>query len=509
MKTLWFTVTAFLLTGGVGIAGQPAIQFQEVTAAAGVSQPHTATYLITGQAWGDYDGDGWLDLYLTDNTGPNTLYHNQGDGTFAVSPLAPQVALPAKESGGANFVDFDNDGLLDLMVMNYANDNLFRNTGSGFVDVTAQVGLDAHFGRGESAAWADFNLDGYLDVYIVNWYYDEEGDPERRDYLYMSQQAQQFVDVSDQLDMSRIAGPGFAVTFLDFDNDGDQDLYVINDKLFGNVLWRNDGAGCGLWCFTDVSISSGAHRPVYGMGIGVGDYDLDGDFDLYFTSINEMVLMESRIAQGQELFVEVTDQAGVNLHAIGWGNFFADMDNDGLEDLYLSTLDTPSDRSNRVFRNLGNGQFEDLSIVSGGSDIGTSIGVAYADYDNDGSIDFVVGNHNQGYNLYRNTTSNTNKWLRVAVAADDLFEPAAIGTKVKLTLDDGTVLMRYKAVGASIGSNHQPVMHFGLGQRMPVSAEIIWPDGQSQTVPVSAVNDTVEFRFQQSEALLQDGFEAE
>lgn len=490
-----------------GIAGQSAISFQDVTSQTGIAQQHNATYLITGQAWGDYDNDGWLDLYLTDNSGANTLYRNQGDGTFTVSALSNQVALVNRESGGAIFVDYDNDGLMDLMVMNYHTDTLFRNTGTGFVDVTSAVGLDQHLGRGESAAWADFNGDGFLDIYIVNWYYVTEADLERNDQLYMNNGGAQFINVTHMLDMQRIGGPGFAVTFLDYDNDNDQDIYVVNDKLFGNLLWRNDGAGCGQWCFTDVSISSGAHRPVFGMGIGVSDYDHDGDFDLYFTSISEMVLLQNQIAQGQELFLEVTDQAGVNMNAIGWGNFFADMDNDGFEDIYLSLFNQITSDGNRVFRNLGTGQFEDVSDSSDASNQGTSMGSAYADYDKDGRIDFILGNYGQSYKLYRNTSNNTNHWLQFEVTADEVFDRGAVGTRIKLLLDDGTVLMRYKSIGSSIGATHQPALHFGLGQRMPVSAEVTWPNGEQQNLAINGVNQTIDLRYRLEEEFLVDGFE--
>jgi len=501
---------AALACSGLAVlhAAGPGFEFEDVTAAAGTNQHHGSNDFITGQAWGDYDNDGWPDLYLTDGQGPNTLYRNLGNGTFAVSEYAPQVALSDRASGGVTFADYDNDGWLDLLVLNNGQDVLFRNTGAGFVDVTTLTGLDAHSGVGESAAWADINEDGFLDLYIVNWYDETETHPDRQDRLYLNQQGNAFVEASGLLDLSRMSGPGFAAVFVDFDNDNDQDLYVVNDKLFGNVLWRNDGAGCGGWCFTDVSVATGAHRPAYSMGIAVGDYDLDGDHDFYYSSIGETILLQNRLAQGQTAFIDVATSAGVDSSAVSWGNFFADLDNDGLEDLYLATVNSMEPETDRLFLNLGQGQFADVSATSGASNSAFTIGAAYADYDLDGKIDFVVGNRNQGYRLYHNITATQHNWLSVTVSATDRFDRSAAGTKVILTLDDGTTLMRYKQLGASIGSNHQQALHFGLGQRQPVSLEVVWPDGSSASRAVNDFNTTIEQTFSLPPHHFADGFES-
>ena len=482
------------------------ITFEETTEIAGISATHTSSYLITGQAWGDYDNDGDEDLYLTDNSGPNTLYRNLGNGTFDVSPWNAQVTLPVAISGGATFADIDNDGDADLLVLNDGVDTLFENTGSGYVDISSGSGIVAP-GEGESAAWGDFNLDGYLDLYVTNWYWADIGDPLNQDRLYLNNGDKTFTDVSNLLDIDRMLGPGFAVTFLDYDNDGDLDLYVVNDKFFGNLLWRNDGPGCGLWCFTDVSLTTGAYRPCEGMGIAVGDFDLDGDDDLYIPSENEQVFLRSEIAQGNDFFTEVTTPAGVNLEAVGWGVAFVDFDNDGWEDLYLATADSAPGLTNRVFRNnSGDGTFSDVSDASGASNTGHSIGLAYADYDSDGRVDLVIGNQNENYHLFRNTT-DAGDWLGVKLYGRGPVNRDAVGTLAELELSDGRLLRRRVHIGSSIGADHQRALHFGLGSTTPVELTLTWPDGTVEVLETLPVNQELVRYYPQPEMILKHGFE--
>jgi hypothetical protein len=465
-----------------------AITFEDTTGVAGINSLHHPAYTITGQAWGDYDDDGFEDLYLTDGFGANTLYRNVGNGTFVISPVSESVSLPDIASGGATFVDYDNDGDQDLLVLTNGVDKLFLNTGSTFVDVTASAGL-VHEGIGESAAWGDFNGDGYLDLYITNFRGITFG-PLDQDHLYLNDGDGSFSNVSALLDIQRMLGPAFAVTFMDYDDDGDQDIYVINDKFFGNVLWRNDGPGCDLWCFTDVSVASGANRPIEGMGIAVGDYDLDGDDDLYFSGDGEMALLQSQLAQGSPVYSEVTVPAGVDVYAEGWGSVFVDFDNDGWEDLFLSTSNDQEGRTDRVFRNTGEGDFDDVSDSSGASDEAISMGVAYADYDRDGRVDLLVGNFYATYRLYRNT-SDAGDWLSVRLTGAGPVNRDAVGAVAVLELSDGRMLRRRVHIGSSFGADHQRDLHFGLGKASPVSLNIRWPDGTQKTLTTLPINTRI------------------
>ena len=492
---------------GAASTGHAEILFEERTAEVGIAQHHTARYFISGQAWADYDGDGEVDLYLTDSGGANSLYRNRGDGTFEVSPRNAEVALPTHVSGGASWADFDNDGRDDLLVLGLGLPVLFRNTPTGFVDVTAATGLTAD-GQGESAAWADFDGDGWLDLYIVHWLYDDdESDPRAQDRLYRNLQGQGFEDVSAWLDEARMSGPGFAAAFTDYDNDGDPDLYVVNDKHFGNPLWRNDGPGCGGWCFVDVSVATGADRPAWGMGLAVGDYDRDGDFDFYYSSIGEMVLLENPRSQGGSGWVDVAPAMRCDADVIGWGVIFEDFDNDFDLDLYAATVESSSTANDRVYRNDYPLPFADISNAAGASDPFMTVGVAKADYDRDGAMDLVVGNFGESYRLLRNATDAPGGWLQVELTGGGPVNRNAVGSRVTLTLDDGRRLERELRIGESIGASHERILHFGLDGRTPVVLDIRWPDGTTTQEAVKEPNQRIAVRYPDGAAIFVDGFE--
>lgn len=301
--------------------------FTNVNATAGIAAARQDVQeKLIGQAWGDYDRDGWLDLYVTDSGGPNTLFHNNGNGTFTVSPLSASVSLPDAVSSGVTFADYDNDGWPDLYVLNWGANVLYHNDGgAGFTDVTAAAGV-GDIGQGKSAAWGDYDKDGFLDLYVANWAcYPDCGRPStgERDLLYHNNGDGTFTDISSVLG-GKIMGAGFAVSFTDYDNDGDLDIYLVNDEFInpvGNALWRNDGPGCDAWCFTDVSTESGTNTTVMGMGLATADYDNDGDMDFYFSNAGPMTLLQNR---GDGTFVDAAATAGVDLSTdvIGWGAVF-------------------------------------------------------------------------------------------------------------------------------------------------------------------------------------------
>ncbi|MEM1204374.1 MAG: FG-GAP-like repeat-containing protein [Acidobacteriota bacterium] len=474
--------------------------------------PHHAgvDYLVTGQAWGDVDRDGCADLYLTDNVGPSTLLRNRCDGTFEPSPLAADVALPGAESGGAVFADYDNDGWLDLYVINRGANTLLRNRrGLGFDDVTSTAGVGDP-GQGQTAAWGDFDNDGDLDLYVVNWFYFYQlNHPFNRDGLYRNEGDGTFTDISFLLDDVKLQYPGFSASFLDFDNDGDQDLYVVNDKHRGNPLWRNDGPGCGGWCFTDVSVATGAFRPAFAMGLAVGDYDGDLDLDLYYSSIAEAVFLENQTSQGSATFIERSLDAGVSPEATSWGTFFFDYDNDSWPDLYLATMNLEPEKSNRLYRNLGDGTFADVSAGCGADDNGLTYGTARADIDRDGHVDMVVGNRDAGYDVYRNLGAHgaANHWLRVILVGGGEVNRDGVGARVHLDLDNGRTLMQDLRTGSSHGAGNELALHFGLGTAQIRAIEVRWPDGLVQPVPVPAVDSELEVRHPRWADVFGDGFE--
>ena len=336
------------------------------------------------------------------------MYRNDGDGAFTDVAEAVGVGALAGKTLGGCAADYDNDGDQDLFVTNWGNSKLFRNDGAGaFVDVTRQAGLgdpDASY-RSMGCAWGDYDRDGFLDFVVVR--HMEESDPEAfalRFYayavrplaLYHNNGDGAFTQVTELLgdtggpggsegEYGNLWGAGFQPGWVDFDNDGDSDLYVVNDfgkDIQPNVLWRNDGPGeDGRWRFEDISKRSGADAAMFGMGLAVGDYDRDGYFDLYVTNIEDNVLLRNN-GDGAA-FTETAAAAGAGKGAfqlkqrVSWGTVFFDFDNDGWEDLYVASGHLDSDAStnhrnqpNLLLRNAGKATFSDVSSVSGADDRG-------------------------------------------------------------------------------------------------------------------------------------------
>lgn len=505
MKKRWLFVCC--LVGGVmGVvtavtftrAQTEPTPYQDVTAAAGINSPRASTdgEKVTGQAWGDYDQDGWLDLYVTDTDGPNTLYRHNGDGTFSVSPLNAQVALPDAESAGAIFADYDNDGWPDLLVLNWGPNVLFRNEqGQGFVDVTAVAGV-AGDQNSKTAAWGDYNGDGYLDLYVANWACDPrcgrsiEGE---KDAFYLNNRDGTFSDVTNLLPGGKTRGAGFVASFVDFDNDGDLDIYLVNDEFInpvGNALWRNDGPYCLGWCFTEISAAAGADTRVMGMGLATGDYDNDGNLDFYFSNAGPMTLLQN---QGDGTFGNVAETAGVRYaQGVGWGAVFLDYDNDGWQDLYLSIMEGVAGGSpaNPLFHNNGDGTFTNLGESSGAANPGRTIGVAAADYDQDGWVDLIIGNYDTGYFLYRNMTGSqfSNNWLTLKLVGSGYVNRDAVGARVTVTDSNGRSQLQEVKNGSSLGSGDWLELHFGLGTATVDEVRIRWPGGQEDVLDDLAVN---------------------
>ncbi|MCE2405067.1 MAG: CRTAC1 family protein [Dehalococcoidia bacterium] len=530
---------------------RPDTIFIEVGNTAGVDFAHyrpTAPFLLMPFGAGvvilDYDGDGLQDIFVPmtydderQANANNALYRNNGDGTFSDLAGEAGVVDPRGKGIGGCAADYDNDGDQDLFLTNYGSSKLFRNSGDGaFEDVTedARVGDPDNTFRSMGCAWGDYDRDGYLDMVVVRHMSEAElspmggapaGSPLRSLALYHNEGDGGFTNVTSLLGddsepapmqeegdfAGNVWGAGFQPGWLDFNNDGYTDLYVVND--FGadaqpNVLWRNDGrAEDGSWTFTDISTESRTDVGIFGMGLAVGDYNLDGHLDMFMSNIGRPVLLSN---DGDGLtFTDTTRDAGIDigfiedLELVTWGNVFFDYDNDGDEDLYVSAgyLDffpdaNPKAQPNVLMRNDGDGTFTDVSEASGADDAGYGRGAVYMDFDNDGCLDLYVANIGKGpaepqrARLFRNRCDWGNGWL-VVNTVGTISNRDGVGARIMVEAGGKTQIREVSAGGSNKSQNMLPV-HFGLGKAdMVDTIEVRWPSGTVQTLEGVAPDQTI------------------
>ncbi len=462
-----------------------------------------------GAAWGDYDGDGDHDLFITNRpvwqTGADATNHLfRNDGQDLGNPdawLFPDVTPASMSNGqysqGLAWGDYDGDGDLDLYQADMqvgsspAPNHLYRNDGGGdFVDVAPSLGVDDS-GSGRSVAWVDYDSDGDLDLYLCNdgpnHLWRNDGESPVTPGLWV------FTDVAP-IDGTSVGDDRYTMgcAWADFDADGDQDVYLTNHDGAQNALLRNDGGDV----FTDVATTWGVAHPGFGMGCAWADYDGDGLLDLYVSNLGANVLY--RRVPETSTFQNATTLSGVSLNdgQYGAGIAWADYDNDGDLDLYLGNHwpESPSPAApNRLFRNdgphptnIGQTLFTDVAPAGGYNiaDDASTNGVTFVDYDGDGDLDLYLANMTGVSNrLFRNDTAEAaaNHWLQIDLAAR-AANTTAIGAKLRLVA--GGMLMR-RAVDGGSGfiSQASQTVHFGLGAATVVDTlEIRWPGGYVQTL---------------------------
>lgn len=480
--------TALVGSSSTGDGESSLVTFEEVASQVGVDVINQSVDQFTtqGVAWGDFDLDGHLDVVLTNHRAPNRAFRGMSGGTFAVAPWDDEpLSLSAGISTGAVVVDYDNDGWPDLFVTADGPNTLLRNMGGeGFVDTTQAAGL-GDSGPGQTATWGDYDGDGRLDVYIVNY------DTEVPDRLMHNDGGGVFSEAEGAFSVETRTRQGCTATFFDYDLDGDADLYVVNDKFDGNVLWRNDGPGCGGVCWVDVSAPTGAGVEMHGMGLAVGDYDNDGDQDLFVTNIGPMILLQNQATQGDGSFSEVAAAAGALVDdgdwgQYGWGAQFVDYDNDGWLDLYvaLGRVGAGPERPNVMLRNRGDGTFKRVPSTAGAEDSNMSQALATADYDADGWVDLLVGNVNAPFALFHNQGGDAH-WIEVELRGEGgAVSRDAVGARITVLDDSGHEQTREVIAGSSLGAGSSLRQHFGLGGALPTSITIYWPNGE-----VDAIDD--------------------
>lgn len=429
-------------------------RFTDVTQHANVGD----TGFGLGVCAGDYDNDGDLDLYLN-NYGPNVLYHNNGDGTFTDVTKTAGVGNGHRVGAGANFLDIDRDGDLDLFVSNYL-----------------KFSFDTHVPR----SWRG-----------VPMYPGPKDHPAETNTLYRNHGDGTFTDISEPSGIAAHAGWGMGTVCYDYDNDGDIDIYVAND-VSANSLFRNDGTGR----FEEVGLSSGAALDIAGreqgsMGASCGDYDRDGWLDLYVTSYQaEFATLYRGAASGFFDDVTLPARAGsATLRHVTWGNSFVDFDNDGDLDLFIACGhvqdniqqydDTSSYRArNVVLMNTGDGRFVNVSDQCGdGLNVElVSRGAAFDDLDHDGDIDVVVLNSQGPPTILKNESTGGNHWLQVLLQGTKSSRDG-VGSRIKVVAGNLTQIAEVHS-GRGYQSHFGMRCHFGLGRSERIDRiEVRWLSG--------------------------------
>jgi len=484
---------------------------------------------VGGVALFDYNNDGLLDVFFTNGADIpslekkdpnywNRLFKNNGDGTF--TDVTEKAGVQGSGySMGVAAGDYDNDGFVDLYITGLNRNQLLHNNGDGtFTDVTAKAGVQGmvpNIGKAWSvgAGWFDYNNDGLLDLFVTNYLnYNisnaklcaQEGLPAycspvdflgTPNILYRNNGDGTFTDVSQQSGISKYVGKGMGMAVADYDNDGFMDVFVANDT-FENYLFHNKGDGT----FTNTALAAGVAynafgNPIAGMAADFRDIDNDGKPDIFETAMfGEGFPLYKNLGSGQ--FQEVTAASGLaalTSRSTAWGLGAFDFDNDGWKDLFTTNSDIldnsmrlahrPYPLPNRVFRNSGNLKFDDVSSGAGASFQASAPhrGAAFGDLNNDGKIDVVVNVLNGPPEIWMNRSESHNHWILLKLVGVKSNRDG-LGTKVKITTSQGS---QYNEATTAVGynSSSDKRVHFGLGTASTVdSIELTWPSGIKQVV---------------------------
>ncbi|HLV85834.1 MAG TPA: CRTAC1 family protein [Candidatus Sulfotelmatobacter sp.] len=460
----------------------------------------------------------------------NRLYRNNGDGTFTDVTAQAGVA-GSRYSVGVAVADYDNDGYQDLFVTGANGCQLFHNNGNGtFTDVTAHAGLarihpDLVNSFSPAAGWFDYDNDGFLDLIVINYlkwspatepacvsngvraYCSPDSYAGLPNLLFHNNGDGTFTDVSEPSGLFKHVGKGMGVAFADYDNDGFVDVFVANDT-FRNFLFHNNGNGT----FTETGLLSGIAYPengrsVAGMGVDFRDIDNDGLPDIFETAMyNDNFLLFKNMGKGQFEYATMNSRLGAaTRHLTAWGTGIFDFDNDGWKDIFTSNaaiLDnseevshTPYFLANSLFANNRDGTFTDVAALAGPS-FGVPAahrGAAFGDLNNDGRIDIVTNCLNGKPEILMNRSAPSNHWLLINLVGT-VSNRDGLGSRIKITAKEG-VQYNHATTSVGYGSSSDKRVHFGLGAANKVDQlEVTWPSGIKQTVANVAADQILTLR---------------
>ena len=497
--------------------------FADITKAAGITFKHSfgdhhLDNIVEGTGGGacflDYNTDGLMDIYfvsgvwtrnVSDNEGRDLrgklsghLYKNNGNGTF--TDVTEQAGVGSRTFGsGCSAADYDNDGSVDLYLLNYGRNTLYHNNGDGtFTDLTTKAGLENNRWS-VSAVWFDYNNDGWLDVFVGNYllyddgkfrdFYPAQGYPGPLSYsgqpniLYRNNGDGTFSDVTKEAGMWKPGGRAMSVTAADFNNDGFMDVFVANDAM-ENYFFENTGKGTFVEKALETDIAFSEHgQGVSSMGPFFGDVNRDGWLDIFVPNLNYVSLFLYN--PKRKAYDNAADAAGLSTilgQYAGWGSVIFDYDHDGWPDIFTVHGDAHHEyvQENTLVRSKGDGTFYDVSQKSGPHFFEKYVarGAAWADIDNDGDIDLLAVNLNDRSCLLRNDGGNRKPWLIVdARLKFPTGSRTAVGARVTVTSAGLKMIDEVNPVRGYL-SQGDPRLHFGLAGATVADVEIRWPDGK-------------------------------
>jgi hypothetical protein len=457
-------------------------------------------------AWGDYNNDGWTDLYISrPDLFQGRLLRNEAGASF--TNLAEEPGAYSASDPGGVWGDYNNDGFLDLFCSGEHEGewSLWRNSFGSFANASVGlISLSPWPVRAQDVAscWLDFENDGDLDIYSTGFEVNLDPLPSTplQDYLLTNNTSAAFTETAVAL-----TGHSRGVTACDYDQDGDMDIYVSVYRQLPNLLWNNDGNGN----FTDVAVAAGVAGDVvpvspalnaYGHSIGSawGDLDNDGDFDLVVANLNHH---DSRWSDDTKFYSNNGDGTFTDVSAtvnLTWQESYgspalADYDNDGDLDIFITTIYGSPDYP-VLYQNNGNWSFSDITASEGLANLDSSYQAAWADFDNDGDVDLMTDGKLFVSDVIDPNEPNSNyHWLEVQLEGNgDTINHAAIGAQARITLPGGDILTRQVEGGTGQGNQNDLTLHFGLGTHSaPVDVAITWPNGITQTEAAVSVDQFI------------------
>lgn len=439
-----------------------------------------------GISFFDFDNDGWDDLTISSNEGLPIRFYKNNNGTFELLNISG-INDDLFQTKSVQWVDFDNDGDYDFFAtsnQSTGDNRLYENTGNlNFVNITEEAGLSKEGHKSFGSSWGDYNKDGFLDVFIVSRFFDSS---DMFNVLYKNNGDGTFTDVSIEANLIQENSLSFCSSWVDYDKDGWQDIYISNDKIQNkNILYHNNQDGT----FTNVAEAAGADVAIDAMSTTIGDYNNDGWLDIYVANTQEgNAFLQNN---GDGTFTDIAATNGTLFESVAWGSVFLDADHDTDLDLYVSASVYNVDSgqlSAAFYDNDGNGMYSIPETAGFDEDISISYGNAIGDIDNDGAYDIAVLNclPNNIF-LWENESENENNWIKIKLEGTE-SNRQGIGSFIELSVN-GEKQYNYTLCGEGYLGQNSSYEFFGIGEATEIDyIKVQWLSGIEDVIMNPEIN---------------------